>query len=60
MEIGISNVSEIPDFCLGLPATGSAENNALHTFIDKITSDKPFCATIQIIRYVFQFFLSYY
>lgn len=47
---GISTINEIPDQCYDLPTTGTAENEALHTFIESISVDKPYTATIQIIR----------
>ena len=42
-------ITEIPDLCLELKTTGTAENDALHSFIDTISVDKPHAATIQII-----------
>jgi len=47
---GISSINEIPDQCYDLPSTETPENEALHTFIESISVDKPYTATIQIIR----------
>lgn len=48
---GVSTINEIPDVCYDLPTTGKPENEALHTFIDAISVDKPYAGVIQIIRY---------
>lgn len=48
--IGVSAINEIADLCIELPSTGKPESEALHSFIDAISVDKPFAATIQIIR----------
>lgn len=47
--LGISSTKEIEDICYELPNTGKLESEALHTFIETISVDKPFAATIQII-----------
>lgn len=49
---GISNISEIPDLCMGMPSIDTPENQALHALFDLLNLDKPFAAAVQIIRYV--------
>lgn len=51
--IGVSMINEIPDLCFDLQTIDSIENERLHAFIDELNVDKPFPATIQIIRYVY-------
>ncbi|CRL08520.1 CLUMA_CG021275, isoform A [Clunio marinus] len=47
---GKSSVNEIPDVCYNLPKLETPSNEALHEFIDGLNEDKPYSATIQVIR----------
>lgn len=57
---GINTISEMPDLCFDLPKTDKPESEALHSFIESISVDKPFAATIQIIRYVYSVLLRFH
>lgn len=48
--LGFEHFSAIPDDCLELPKVDTAENDRLHTFITTLNDNKPYPATIQILR----------
>lgn len=47
---GVEHVGAIPDLCYTLQNNNSAESEALFAFIEYINEEKPYPATIQIIR----------
>lgn len=50
LSLGVDHVGAIPDLCYTLLNNNSAESEALFAFIEYINEDKPYPATIQIIR----------
>ncbi|KAJ8687154.1 hypothetical protein QAD02_022948 [Eretmocerus hayati] len=48
--LGVSSFAEIPEEMYGLPELATPESERLRTFISHLQDDKPFCATLQIIR----------
>ena len=48
--LGKNSVNEIPDVCYELPKLESPLSEALHEFIDLVNEEKPFAATVQIVR----------
>lgn len=51
----VNGIHEIPETCYELPKTGTPSNETLHAFIDTLNEEKPYAATIQIIRDTSQF-----
>lgn len=49
---GVEHVAAIPDLCFTLQNNNSAESEALFAFIEYLNEDKPYPATIQVIRWV--------
>uniref|UniRef100_A0A1B0D4N5 Uncharacterized protein n=1 Tax=Phlebotomus papatasi TaxID=29031 RepID=A0A1B0D4N5_PHLPP len=47
---GVPSVNDIPDLFFTLQNTGTPESEALHAFIEGLNDEKPFAASIQIIR----------
>lgn len=47
---GVEHVAAIPDLCYTLQNNNSAESEALFAFIEYLNEDKPYPATIQVIR----------
>lgn len=47
---GVNSVSDIPDFCIELPARETPASEALFAFIDSINEEKPYSTYIQVIR----------
>lgn len=47
---GKNSVNEIPDVCYNLPNLETPSNESLHEFISALNEEKPYNATIQIIR----------
>lgn len=53
--LGVNTTSEIPDFCIELPARETPASEALFAFIDSLNEDKPYPTYIQVIRDTSQF-----
>lgn len=47
---GVPSVNDIPDLFFTLQNTGTPESEALHAFIESLNEEKPYAASIQIIR----------
>ncbi|XP_059616882.1 protein transport protein Sec24A [Phlebotomus argentipes] len=47
---GVPSVNDIPDLFFTLQNTGTPECEALHAFIEGLNEEKPFAASIQVIR----------
>ncbi|XP_055689103.1 protein transport protein Sec24B [Lutzomyia longipalpis] len=47
---GVPSTNDIPDLCFTLQNTGTPESEALNAFIESLNEEKPFAASIQIIR----------
>ncbi|CAH1098646.1 unnamed protein product [Psylliodes chrysocephalus] len=48
--LGVPNYPAIPDDCYEIPVLDNLRNQRLHQFISYLNEDKPFAATLQVIR----------